>query len=347
MSVVVVIVLLCFLLPPTSPLSYSPNEAAKISLSSSSSSFSRIQIVPSRVEFDQVSRRYPWTWQRRLVSSVPYREYALYNVSFTACSEHVIIKGPSSSGKSTILKVLAGMETPTNGSVVIQVGSSLANSICFHHNHAVSSFAPLLPVAKPVYLDQRRRDFDDRPKQETVESILMKHAESELRVGLRSVTMEDTTESLGSLLVSQICRSLALDPAQCVSQLSSSQSYQLQLALASITSMFLGNYCQISTTEKGSNEHRNEDEQSAAVLCFAAPILLLDEWLDTETSTVIRAVEQTAIQGVTDLGGVVLTVTHKVERYGLGSSSNILQNQHFGRCRVLTLNRGEITKNEA
>jgi len=306
------------------------------------------------MEFNQVSRRYPWTWQRRLVSSVPYREYALRNVSFAACGEHVIIKGPSSSGKSTILKVLAGVETPTNGSAVIQAGSSPANSICFHHNHVVPALAPSLTVAKPVYLDQRRRDFDDRPKQETVESILMKHAETEIHVDLRSVTMESrscrvttTTGNLGSLIVSEICQRLSLDPELCVSHLSSSQSYQLQLAMASITSMLLGKYYQSSKTDKANNEHNHDDDPSTPMVRFAAPILLLDEWLDTEPSSIIRAVEQTAIQGVTDLGGVVFTVTHKAERYSLGSSPTIRRNQNFGRCRHLTLNQGEITKNEA
>ena len=51
------------------------------------------------------------------------------------------------------------------------------------------------------------------------------------------------------------------------------------------------------------------------------PILLLDEWMDVETSTVVRKVQPSLHKIVEDLNGVVLSITHKPDLYTRDISS--------------------------
>ena len=116
--------------------------------------------VPSKVCFDEVSKKFRHTFQRRLFSSVPRREYALHNVSFSLNAELLLLTGASSSGKSTILKLISGEELPSQGRVDVSVDSST------------------LTAAKPIYLDERP-SFDRRlTVKEIIEALLADFTEN-------------------------------------------------------------------------------------------------------------------------------------------------------------------------
>jgi ABC-type cobalamin transport system ATPase subunit len=100
-------------------------------------------------------------------------------------------------------------------------------------------------------------------------------------------------------------------------ELSPSETYRCRLAEACLQSMLHS----INTTSPPQKE----------TLLFPAPILLLDEWMDTETSTVVQNV-QPSLQQLVERGAVIISVTHKPHLYQT-------TNERISR---ITLSRGAI-----
>ena len=87
--------------------------------------------------------------------------------------ESVAIVGESGSGKSTLLSLLAGLDVPTTGSIVVE-GVDLRTAaeteltefrartigIVFQHFHLIKSLTALENVALPIDLRERREDRD-------------------------------------------------------------------------------------------------------------------------------------------------------------------------------------------
>jgi ABC-type glutathione transport system ATPase component len=77
-----------------------------------------LQSLPTTLRINQVSQSYPSTLFQTLFSSVPRREFAVHNITLEVQSELLDIIGASSSGKSTILRLVLGKdESPISGSV--------------------------------------------------------------------------------------------------------------------------------------------------------------------------------------------------------------------------------------
>jgi putative ABC transport system ATP-binding protein len=104
------------------------------------------------------------------------RELAvLRGLSFSvATGEWVALTGPSGSGKSTLLGLLAGIDRPTRGSVLVDgveisalPESRLAQfrnekiGIIFQAFHLIQSMTALENVAAPLYIGPRRRKAHD------------------------------------------------------------------------------------------------------------------------------------------------------------------------------------------
>jgi ABC-type multidrug transport system fused ATPase/permease subunit len=216
-----------------------------------------LQLSPSRIRFEDVSQAYEDTLLRKLFSSVPRREFALNAVSFDLeAGTFLVILGASSSGKSTILRLLQGTEQPVSGSIYVE------------------------STSRPIYLD-RKPYFDDR---RTIETFLLERFEAK-EIGVA------------------ICALLELDEKKTTSDLTASESYKFALVEA----------CMASMAEKYP----------------CAPILLLDEWMDMETSTVVHKVEKAILQLTQHIGAIILCVSHR---------PNLFRHSH----ESMTMCRGEI-----
>jgi putative ABC transport system ATP-binding protein len=104
--------------------------------------------------------------------------------------ETLAIIGESGSGKSTLLSLLAGLDVPTGGSIVVEgvdlrtaAESELAEfrsrtiGIVFQHFHLIKSLTALENVALPLDLRDRRRDeggFDGAPEN-AIDSVGLSH----------------------------------------------------------------------------------------------------------------------------------------------------------------------------
>ena len=201
--------------------------------------------------FRNVSQHYPRTLQRRLFSSVPYREWALRKINLELESELLLLTGASSSGKSTLLQMLLRHQhqQPTEGTVAC---SCVGNYTTWR--------------AVPVYLDQKP-PFESR---KTVATILKEDSESyRIPADQMQCLVNDLLHHVD--LSSQVVKTPA--------QLSPSEQYRLELVRASLTSMLAD--C----------DHGMERPTTPPLLLLPAPILLLDEWLDKETSQVVQNVQ--------------------------------------------------------
>ncbi|KAI2498838.1 hypothetical protein MHU86_15639 [Fragilaria crotonensis] len=180
-----------------------------------------------------VSQSYEDTLFRRLFSSIPRRDFALNRVSFEVKSgSFLVILGASSSGKSTILRLVHGSEKPVSGNIVLESTST------------------------PVYLD-RKPEYNDR---QTIETILLERYES-IAFGVT------------------ICELISLDMNKKPSELSPSETYKFGLVEACMKSVAVREPC--------------------------APILLLDEWMDLETSIVAQKVEEAILELTEGIGAII------------------------------------------
>jgi ABC-type polysaccharide/polyol phosphate transport system ATPase subunit len=227
--------------------------------------------LPTGLSIEHVSQSYPSSLLRTLFSSVPRREYAVRNITLHVDSDILVLLGASSSGKSTILRMVAGMESPVSGRV---------------------TWEP--PAVRPVYLDRKPGKDSTR----TVQSILNSLSTAESNDSWEQV-IEHIRETVGFGV-----RELKLTP----SELSPSDSYRFGLICATLESIVPA----LSNLENG----------------IPSPILLLDEWMDLETSSIVHRVEE-SICNLTIQGAVVLCATHKPQ---------LFRKAH----RSITLCRGEI-----
>lgn len=257
-----------------------------------------IYFEPSQVTLDQVSLQYPETLARRLFSSVPRRDFAVRNVSLTLEQEIVFLQGASSSGKSALMKLIAGLETPTHGSVDIRGSATpiwLADKPVQDHSHSVQQL-----------LEKEARQF----------------------ITLKSTPQDPRRDAWIPIIISTFTRLMHLDPDSPSFQqtpaapLSPSENYKIRLAVACLQSSLPGlRWNKVNDTPT-----------------LPAPLLLLDEWLDTETRDTSSKVERALLELVQTTGAVILCATHKPNLWtklvvGAGSSECTTQ---------ITMCRGEI-----
>lgn len=241
---------------------------------------SNIRFRPSTVEINGFTQSFPLTWQRRFLSSVPFREKALDDITITL-SNLCLIRGASSSGKSTLLKAIHQQSTAGMTSGTITIISSNESS-----------------PAKPIYLDQKPPYENRRSIQEVIERQWSRIGDQS-STGLDEGTRQEITSMFAGYLGFQYYSPSHPWLQQKPSQLSPSETYRFALLLA----------CLESSCSSG--VQRNNET------LIPAPILLIDEWMDTETSTVIQAVQKSLWTLVQLTGALVCVVTHKAERWKL------------------------------
>ena len=112
-----------------------------------------------------------------------------------------------------------------------------------------------------------------------------------------------------------------LDPGALLVDLTPSEKYRFCLGKACIESS-------VGATRNNRN-------------VLPGPILLLDEWMDVETSAVVRNVQPSLHKIVEELNGVVLSITHKPELYSNGAESGSLVGKGSNVRRV-TLSAGKL-----
>eukprot|EP00977_Amphora_coffeiformis_P015277 scaffold4489_cov165-Amphora_coffeaeformis.AAC.4 len=269
-----------------------------------------VEICPSRVALNQVTHSYPDTLWRRLTSSVPRRPQALSDIELDFSAEFCLLTGPSSAGKSTIFRLIQGKETPAVAGTVEIVGCRSPKRFSISSEGAsiekiVKRTVHSPPsVALPVVLDEKPTlDPNKSPRLHL------------LRYNLQEAS---SAEALVNVLFHIFDATDWMDTKS--SELSQSQLYLIKLMEASLVSMTKKHHQQVKSTTN------DNDSQHAPV--YPAPILLLDEWLDTETSSVIQSVQATLQRVCQATGSVVVCATHVPDR--------------FQRCRHVKLQNGRL-----
>ena len=286
-------------------------------------SSSSIEWIPTRIEFEGVYRSYgqPSLW-RKLTSSVPRREFALQDitVAFGKTSEvepntlqddaknedsFCLLVGASSSGKSTIFRsLLEAASQGTDDRKTEDFGSSENRGNIRIQQSGLPDQSDANPsaTAKPILLDDRGEIntlSSGKPKTTLGEAW----TDSATEILERGPRVDKYFESYTMLLVNYLANDIFhLDPEALLDDLTPSEKYRFCLGKACIESSFGAAVCTDSVQLPG-------------------PILLLDEWMDVETSTVVRKVQPSLHKIVEDLNGVVLSITHKPDLYARDISS--------------------------
>ncbi|KAL3765286.1 hypothetical protein ACHAWO_000951 [Cyclotella atomus] len=255
-----------------------------------------------------------------LFSSVPKREYALQNINLsfghvppTSSAEQqknvndgvIVLDGRSASGKSTILRLLAGIESPTqggiliNGKEIIQVDNEGKRKVPTWMKVGLSNTYSAQAVAQPVILESKP-DFDK--SQTVIQRIVQMGSEaadyycpaasSERRKTLIQKLAIEFAQLLTITKEQQSCRPVDLSPSsQFLFAIACGCMVSIAPAVAAIDSMDIN-----STTDQG--------------VSIPYPIILFDELFDTEASSTVDKCKA-GILNLVDRGGVVISVTHR------------------------------------
>lgn len=258
-----------------------------------------------RVILTDVSVSYPDSFWRKLTSSVPRRDFALQDIHWTLESGVLyLVTGDSSAGKSTLLRLIQGVESPTNGSVQRLVVTSSSQDDGDGPEFSRSQ-------APPVYLDNTKPAYS---QDNYIQDIWNSPHDGDNRL---TASQWESYRNVLSVVFEISCDAQVCD-------LTTSQLYLCQLGQACLQSCVpLDHDSNVAT--KG--------------VCLEAPIILLDEWLDKETSQVIHKVQQALQVFIEQTGAIAICVTHKPERFLLSSQSS---NPYYGDlCRVV-MGQGNI-----
>ena len=269
-----------------------------------------LEFALSQIQLDQVSLQYPVTLARKLFSSVPHRDYAVDHVSCQFCAEAVLLQGASSSGKSALMEIILQANHPhprstgatpfsgtLSGRVVLDCIPNVthrdregSSNFCEKDSVIIESAVPILLAEKPPY-----------DNSQTAQALLEQEARQ--NISCRLEPSEDEVSALVATLVATFGRLVRLDEDLCSfktpAQLSPSENFRLRLAEACLQS----SVPHMSKTTSSSS--------ATSIYTLPAPIILLDEWLDFETSGISSKVEETVLMLVQETGAVIFCATHK------------------------------------
>jgi ATPase subunit of ABC transporter with duplicated ATPase domains len=221
--------------------------------------------------------------------------------------------GASSSGKSTLLKLIHGTELPSEGT--IQLTSSNINSrsqeLSSSSSSSTGQICCPLHSSKPILLNDR----DPLPQQQrqiTVRDNLVNTIHQALRYDSMDNNNNNNNHIDNNRLLLSFQDALLIQMTDLVgstlfvekqlSSLTPSEYYRFRLIQASLESSL-------------NNIDLNKFSDTAGTWSLPGPILLLDEWMDTETSVVTSKVVPLLEAMVESLGGVVLSASHKPGLY--------------------------------
>ena len=334
-----------------------------------------IEWIPTRIEFEGVYRSYgqPDLW-RKLTSSVPRREFALQdltlafgNIDPTKNSNNdgiendneserdgsvrntedslCLLLGASSSGKSTIFRSILEAAAEEK----YEKASSNSNSKEFGSagnqgtleirqlplpKQTLKSKTPTTTTTttpKPILLDDRgevNEAHSGQPKKTLGEAWVDCFRETTETINDGS---NDETNDVAAFLVETLAATIFdLDPNALLADLTPSEKYRFCLGKACIQSSSFG--CASSSDNIDS-------------ILLPGPILLLDEWMDVETSAVVRKVQPSLHKIVEELNGIVLSITHKPELYyssGAAATASTGEQHSTSTIRKITLTAGKL-----
>jgi ABC-type dipeptide/oligopeptide/nickel transport system ATPase subunit len=310
-----------------------------------------VRYIPQSIEFRHVSHQYPISLTRRLWSSVPLREWALYNLTLTLEPKQLaLVTGASSSGKSTLLHLILQQQQPTHGSVTIT------------RHSAVHSQKRRLPAvaSTPILLDQKP-PFESK---QTIESLLNSVCKNKIKK--RPYNDDDSSLSsvaLWNAVATSLMRIVDLNDDKKVprmqsqvvpSQLSPSEQYRFEIVRACLQSMSTAALeragtnatndanCTKNTNNMNEIDGRCDNDDDVTVeVSVTSPILLLDEWLDKEPTSIVQTVERALLRLLNETGAIVCVVTHKPERWGMVQETTTTTRKHHDHRR-LQLCRGQL-----
>jgi energy-coupling factor transporter ATP-binding protein EcfA2 len=256
----------------------------------------------------------PVTLMNKLFSSVPKREFALQdvNLSFgvtasTSLSKEksassinddgiILLVGRSASGKSTLLRLMAGMESPTSGSIYIN-GHKVDDTMQMPMS-VEQGTTPVILAEKPDLNNDNTRSVIEWIQYFGLDNI--DQCNRAWKIDSDGESKEEETKEIIQSLAEDFALILTLSKEQCSSppsELTPSGQYLFGIAAACITSVAPSIVIQQNT-------------EATPLNSIHYPIILLDELFDTEHSSTVEKCSE-GIMNLIQAGGVVISATHK------------------------------------
>ena len=299
-----------------------------------------LQILPIQIHLSDVSVEYRSPWTRRLFSAMPrIRPTALTNITWSLNDPQlVLLTGDSTAGKSTLLQVLAkGLESPifedAQGTLLLSCLNKDNNTTHSPRPHAIYLDAS---VDTPKYDDFYHSATRKKEKTSFSDLIVLKllsRSGNPNRASSSASSFSPRQEHCRQLVDQILPFFLNLDEREYAlsgKTWSQSLTYRMRLLEAAVESMWMG-ACIPSRREEADVENQMDRSFIAP-----APLLLLDEWLDKETSVVIQNVQASLEAVVEQTGAIVIAVTHKPERWKLSTSHSTTSRVILSRGKLVT-----------
>lgn len=221
----------------------------------------------------------------------------------------VILEGRSASGKSTILRLLAGIESPVEGRVLINgqeisIKEGVRRDIPFWMKVGPSFVTnKLQPIAQPVILE-RKPDFDNsQTVLQRIRQVGRDAVNYHCRENNYSRLSDTISEQLLEKLAMEFSKNLTLTKEQlaCIpSDLSPSSQFLFGIACGCMVSIA----CSVAFIDAQTTPTELLNTSTSS------PIILFDELFDAEASSTVDKCKK-GILNLIKNGGIVISVTHR------------------------------------
>lgn len=282
------------------------------------------------------------TLMQTLLSSVPKREYAIQDVnlsighsSFSNLNEThddlglVILEGRSASGKSTILRLLAGIESPNKGRMLIN-GQRM--SVSGESRRIITSWMKVgcpLTAPQPVILEGKPH-FDN--SKTVFERIV--------QMGRDATQNHWAGKNNCGIMKHKLLQRLALEFAEILmltddqlscrpADLSPSKQFLFGIACA----------CMVSIAPSMAALDDNNPKAEQHNISISYPIILFDELFDAEISSTVDKCKA-GVLNLVRRGGVIISATHRPMYFADVSSRCVT----MSGGKVLTDRTSELTQ---
>ncbi|OEU06500.1 hypothetical protein FRACYDRAFT_254520 [Fragilariopsis cylindrus CCMP1102] len=279
--------------------------------------------IPMIIQLDQVYKSYgPPSFWRKMTSSVPRREFALENITITFGGHGHGRRGNNrnddeSSGNDNDVD---DIDIDIDSTINLLVGASSSGK----NEWTVRVIRELEKLDEHKISKQQQQQQQQQCNHLSFAKLLVKEMAVEVFcLDLNQLIVDMTPSEKYRLCLGHACIESSTSRMEIITTNVNVNSTNIKKDDEIIDDDGTSSTSTSNSSTQQQQQHQQQQQQRILhYYKIPGPILLLDEYMDVETSTVIQKVQPSLHRIVSKLNGIVLSVTHTPNLYSSSSSTS-------------------------